>query len=69
METCACLTMNDVGDPCAGEPHARFDRGPLATLTAYGATEHTHPSGKPAGLSPPAYPRPAEPAPTERALC
>ena len=27
---CACLTMNDVGEPCAGEPHARFDRGPLA---------------------------------------
>ena len=26
---CACLTMNDVGEPCAGEPHARFDRGPL----------------------------------------
>ena len=23
--------MNDVGEPCAGEPHARFDRGPLAT--------------------------------------
>ena len=31
LETCACLTMNDVGEPCAGEPHARFDRGPLAT--------------------------------------
>jgi hypothetical protein len=22
--------MNGVGEPCAGEPHARFDRGPLA---------------------------------------
>ena len=22
--------MNDVGEPCAGERHARFDRGPLA---------------------------------------
>ena len=30
---CACLTMNGVGEPCAGEPHARFDRGPLATHT------------------------------------
>jgi hypothetical protein len=30
MATCACLTMNGVGEPCAGEPHARFDRGPLA---------------------------------------
>ncbi len=29
MENCACLTMNGVGEPCAGEPHARFDRGPL----------------------------------------
>ena len=27
---CACLAVNDVGEPCAGEPHARFDRGPLA---------------------------------------
>lgn len=25
--------MNDVGEPCAGERHARFDRGPLATTT------------------------------------
>ena len=30
---CACLTMNGVGEPCAGEPHARFDRGPLGRLT------------------------------------
>ena len=25
----ACLAVNDVGKPCAGEPHARFERGPL----------------------------------------
>ena len=31
MDACACLTMNGVGKPCAGEPHARFDRGPLET--------------------------------------
>ena len=37
MDTCACLTMNGVGKPCAGEPHARFDRGPLGKLT--------HPAG------------------------
>jgi hypothetical protein len=37
MDTCACLTMNGVGKPCAGEPHARFDRGPLGRLT--------HPAG------------------------
>jgi hypothetical protein len=30
VDPCACLTMNGVGEPCAGEPHARFDRGPLA---------------------------------------
>ena len=34
MGTCACLTMNGVGKPCAGEPHARFDRGPLGTVDA-----------------------------------
>jgi RNA-directed DNA polymerase len=27
---CACAAVNDVGKPCAGELHARFDRGPLA---------------------------------------
>ncbi len=27
---CACLAVNGVGKPGAGEPHARFDRGPLA---------------------------------------
>ena len=26
-----CLTVNDVGKPCGGQPHARLDRGPLAT--------------------------------------
>ena len=31
---CACLTMNDVGEPDEGEPQVRFDRGPLATATA-----------------------------------
>lgn len=30
MGDTACLAMNDVGKPCAGEPHARFERGPLA---------------------------------------
>ena len=25
----ACLAVNDVGKPCAGDPHARFERGPL----------------------------------------
>src|SRR3954468_17614729 len=38
MERCACLTMNGVGEPCAGEPHARFDRGPLARIIAAEST-------------------------------
>ncbi len=33
LSDCACLRMNDVGKPCAGEPHARIDRGPLGRLT------------------------------------
>ena len=37
MDTCACLTMNGVGKLCAGEPHARFDKGPLGKVT--------HPAG------------------------
>jgi hypothetical protein len=38
--------MNDVGEPCAGEPHARFDRGPLARGTAHetGKTRKPRPS-------------------------
>jgi hypothetical protein len=27
----ACRTVNDVGEPCAGEPHARFDGRALET--------------------------------------
>ena len=33
---CACLAMNGVGEPCAGEPHARFDWGPLASRASHG---------------------------------
>ena len=52
---CACLTMNGVGKPCAGEPHARFDRGPLERLKPRRDGTHA-PHGKPAGLSPSAPP-------------
>ena len=24
---CACLDVKNIGKPCAGEPHARFDEG------------------------------------------
>ena len=40
LPDCACITVNDVGEPCAGEPHARFDRGALATRDGVGGTQH-----------------------------
>jgi hypothetical protein len=30
--------VNDVGKPCAREPHARFERGPLGRLTHVAGT-------------------------------
>ena len=63
MGTCACLTMNGVGKPCAGEPHARFDRGPLGRLTPRRDGTHA-PNGKPAGLSPSAAPATPNQRPT-----
>src|SRR5215216_3815415 len=50
----ACLAVNDVGKPGAGEPHARFDRGPLAKQQPRRAGTDA-PTGKPAGLSPATY--------------
>ena len=29
-ECYACLVMKDIGKPCAGKSHARFDEGELA---------------------------------------
>ena len=29
----ACLTMKNIGKPCAGKPHARFDEGRVAQAT------------------------------------
>ena len=29
----ACLGMKNIGKPCAGKPHARFDEGGQVTLT------------------------------------
>jgi hypothetical protein len=40
--------VNDVGKPCAGEPHARFERGPLGRLTHVAGTAGLGPvAGKP----------------------
>ncbi len=36
--------VNDVGEPCAGELHARFDRGPLAKRSSK-ATRNKHREG------------------------
>src|SRR6266496_2575565 len=62
-EDCACLTVNDVGKPGAGEPHARFDRGPLAKQQPWRAgidaptreTGGTEPSRLPLADQPAAY--------------
>src|SRR6266540_3746020 len=54
LRDCACLAVNDVGKPGAGEPHARFDRGPLAKQQPRRAGTDA-PTGKPAELSPAAY--------------
>ena len=34
----ACLTMNNIGKPCAGKPHARFDEGGQAEWPALYST-------------------------------
>jgi hypothetical protein len=44
---CACASVNDVGKPCAGELHARFDRGPLADQAMVSRIEHRR--GNPTG--------------------
>ena len=55
--------MNDVGEPCAGEPHARFERGPLARRASTAKrntrtrreTRGTGPARLPANEQPAAY--------------
>jgi hypothetical protein len=43
--------VNDVGEPCAGEPHARFDGRELETEhILVTATAVGHPDGKPQEL-------------------
>src|SRR5439155_12745226 len=54
LRDCACLAVNGVGKRCAGEPHAPFDRGPLAEQQPRRAGRRA-PEGKPEGLSPVAY--------------
>ena len=37
--------VNDVGEPCAGEPHARFDGRELETERSVRVTEWDNPTG------------------------
>lgn len=46
--------MNDVGKPCARNPHARFDRGPLAKRTTVDDERETR--GPAPGTRPPRRP-------------
>ena len=43
--------VNDVGEPCAGEPHARFDGRGLETEHPATDTEKNVSDGKPPGHS------------------
>ncbi len=60
-----CMAMNDVGKPCAGKPHARFERGPLAKRNAHGEMEQA-PDEKSSGLSPSTYRRTTSQRPTSQ---
>jgi hypothetical protein len=40
------LAVNDLGEPCAGEPHARFDGRGLETEHPGQGREEEQPSGK-----------------------
>ncbi len=43
------LAVNDLGEPCAGEPHARFDGRGLETEHPGYGDEEEQPGGKPFG--------------------
>lgn len=43
------LAVNDLGEPCAGEPHARFDGRGLETEHPGQGDEEERSSGKPCG--------------------
>ena len=45
LRDCACLAVNDVGKPCAGEAHARIDKGPLAKRRREDGGDTGYPQG------------------------
>jgi hypothetical protein len=45
---CVCAAVNDVGEPCEGEPHARFDGGREVTRCRWPQAQRAD--------NPPAYP-------------
>src|SRR4029453_16493599 len=55
----ACPAVNDVGKPCAGELHARFDRGPLADQAMRSRTPRTRGETR---RTEPGHLQPGEPA-------
>ena len=44
LDECACLAVKDIGKPCAGKPHARFDEGGL-DLSRKRLVRHCQPKG------------------------
>ena len=61
---CACQAVNYVGKPCAGEPHARFERGALETERD-GPRRQPIAAGKDARVEPQPY-RPYNTPPCQR---
>ncbi|OGW46420.1 MAG: hypothetical protein A2X57_03395 [Nitrospirae bacterium GWD2_57_8] len=45
MEESACLTVKNIGKPCAGKPHARFDEGGLAKAAMVWLFRHRQTKG------------------------
>jgi len=44
-EQSACFTVKNIGKPCAGKPHARFDEGGLAKLSTVKIVRHRQTKG------------------------
>lgn len=45
LDECACLTVKNIGKPCAGKPHARFDEGGLAKAATARLLRHCQTKG------------------------
>jgi len=45
LDECACLTVKNIGKPCAGKPHARFDEGGLVKVAMARPFRHRQTKG------------------------